>query len=42
MPEDEALVNEVRHGLATIRSGETVAGAERFSSGAGRHGAAGE
>ena len=38
MAEDEALVNEVRHGLATIRSGETVEGATRFSSGVGRHG----
>jgi enoyl-CoA hydratase len=34
----EALANEYRHGLATIRSGETRAGAERFRSGAGRHG----
>jgi enoyl-CoA hydratase/carnithine racemase len=33
-----ALRNEYRHGLATIRSGETVAGARRFASGAGRHG----
>lgn len=40
MSEDEALVNEVRHGLAVIRSGETTAGAERFTSGVGRHGAA--
>jgi len=33
-----ALRNEYRHGLATIRSGETVAGARRFASGAGRQG----
>jgi enoyl-CoA hydratase len=40
MNEDEALVNEVRHGLAVIRSGETAAGAERFTAGVGRHGVA--
>ena len=33
-----AMRNEYRHGIATIRSGETVAGARRFASGAGRHG----
>jgi enoyl-CoA hydratase len=33
-----AMRNEYRHGVATIRSGETVAGARRFVSGAGRHG----
>jgi enoyl-CoA hydratase len=33
-----ALRNEYRHGIATIRSGETVEGARRFASGAGRHG----
>lgn len=33
-----AMRNEYRHGLATIRSGETVAGAQRFASGVGRHG----
>jgi enoyl-CoA hydratase len=38
MPLAEALANEYRHGLATIQSGETRAGAERFRSGAGRHG----
>jgi len=35
----EALANEFEHGSAVIRSGETVAGAQRFASGAGRHGA---
>jgi enoyl-CoA hydratase len=35
---DEALRNEARLGLETIRSGETVAGASRFAQGAGRHG----
>jgi enoyl-CoA hydratase len=38
----EALSNEYRHGIATIRSGETVAGARRFAGGAGRHGRFGE
>jgi len=34
----DALANEVRHGLATITSGETADGAARFAGGAGRHG----
>ena len=34
----EALANEVRLGRATIASGETRAGAQRFAEGAGRHG----
>jgi enoyl-CoA hydratase len=38
MTEDEALQNELRHGLATIDSGETRAGATRFRDGEGRHG----
>lgn len=33
-----ALAVETQHGLATIRSGETLQGAQRFASGAGRHG----
>ncbi len=36
--EPAALTNEFRHGLATLRSGETQAGAARFSGGEGRHG----
>jgi enoyl-CoA hydratase len=36
--ERDALTNEVRHGRATLASGETAEGAERFSRGAGRHG----
>jgi enoyl-CoA hydratase len=36
---DEALRNETRHGVEVIRSGETIAGAQRFAAGAGRHGA---
>ncbi|MFN6119417.1 MAG: crotonase/enoyl-CoA hydratase family protein [Actinomycetes bacterium] len=39
LPLDEALARETELGLATIRSGETVAGAGRFAAGAGRHGA---
>ena len=38
LTEADAVQNELRHGLATIRSGETRAGATRFSSGEGRHG----
>ena len=37
--EDEALLAEVRLGLKTLASGETVAGAGRFTSGQGRGGA---
>ncbi len=36
---DAALANEFSHGLSVIQSGETVAGAQRFAGGAGRHGA---
>ena len=35
----EGLRREVELGMATIRSGETLAGAARFAAGAGRHGA---
>lgn len=38
MSETAALRNEFRHGLDTLASGETGAGAQRFSAGAGRHG----
>src|SRR5712671_3861889 len=38
LPLDDALANEYRHGIATINSGETRAGAARFASGVGRHG----
>jgi enoyl-CoA hydratase len=38
MPVRDALRNETRLGLETIRSGETLAGAQRFASGKGRHG----
>jgi len=35
----DALANETRLGLDTIRSGESLAGAARFAGGEGRHGA---
>jgi enoyl-CoA hydratase len=35
---DDALLQETRLGLEVIRSGETRQGAQRFASGAGRHG----
>jgi enoyl-CoA hydratase/carnithine racemase len=34
----DAIGKEFRRGMEVIRSGETAAGAQRFSSGAGRHG----
>jgi enoyl-CoA hydratase len=40
LDERTALARETELGLATIRSGETRAGATRFAAGAGRHGAA--
>ena len=41
LDESAALANELRHGLAVIQSGETLAGAARFAAGAGRHGSFG-
>jgi enoyl-CoA hydratase len=38
LSEADALLNELRHGLATIESGETREGATRFRDGQGRHG----
>jgi enoyl-CoA hydratase len=35
----DAIKNEIARGLSTIRSGETLQGAARFSGGEGRHGA---
>jgi enoyl-CoA hydratase len=35
---DDAIAVEYRHGIATIRSGETLDGAARFAAGEGRHG----
>ena len=38
LAERDAVVNEVRHGLEVLGSGEALEGASRFASGAGRHG----
>ena len=38
MDTPSALRNETEHGLRVVASGETVAGAERFRHGEGRHG----
>ena len=38
LPLRDALAAEFTVGLATLRSGETVEGATRFTQGAGRHG----
>jgi enoyl-CoA hydratase len=38
LPQVEALMNELRHGLETIEAGETAAGIARFVQGEGRHG----
>ena len=38
MDEAAAIRNEFTHGMKTLQSGETVAGAGRFSHGSGRHG----
>jgi enoyl-CoA hydratase len=38
LPTADAIRNEFRRGLKVIESGETVAGAQRFASGQGRHG----
>jgi len=36
---EEAMANELRHGVATLESGESLQGAARFAGGSGRHGA---
>src|SRR3954465_928080 len=38
LSEEQAIANEMRGGLEVIASGETLSGATRFASGAGRHG----
>jgi len=38
LDDEAAVANELRHGMATLASGEGVAGATRFASGGGRHG----
>lgn len=37
---NKATLNEFRHGIATVETGETEAGARQFADGAGRHGKA--
>jgi enoyl-CoA hydratase len=39
LTEPQAVANEIVRGLATIDSGETLSGSQRFAGGAGRHGA---
>lgn len=38
LDETAAITNEFRYGMKTLASGETLAGANQFGSGAGRHG----
>jgi len=38
LSEEEAIANEIAHGMVTVASGETASGARIFGSGAGRHG----
>jgi enoyl-CoA hydratase len=38
LSEDEAIANEISHGVLTVASGETATGAQDFSGGIGRHG----
>lgn len=38
LDEGAAIDNEIKHGLNTLRSGETADGAQRFTGGEGRHG----
>jgi len=38
LPQEAAVRNELRRGLDALASGEALAGAKRFSAGAGRHG----
>jgi enoyl-CoA hydratase len=41
LSEEDAISNEMRGGLQVIASGETFAGASKFASGVGKHGAFG-
>jgi enoyl-CoA hydratase len=40
MSENEACENELKLGMQTLDSGETLSGATQFTQGSGRHGAA--
>ena len=35
---EDAMANELRHGMTSLSSGDALAGAASFASGAGRHG----
>jgi enoyl-CoA hydratase len=38
LDESSAIQNEFSYGMATLQSGETLAGAKKFMGGKGRHG----
>jgi enoyl-CoA hydratase len=38
LSEEDAIANEIAHGMVTVASGETASGARNFGRGAGRHG----
>lgn len=38
LSEEDAIANEILHGMVTVASGETASGAKSFGGGAGRHG----
>jgi len=38
LSEENAIANEISHGMVTVASGESASGAKNFSGGAGRHG----
>jgi enoyl-CoA hydratase len=38
LSDEDAIANEISHGLIAVASGETASGARNFSGGAGRHG----
>jgi enoyl-CoA hydratase len=40
LSEEDAIANEISHGMVTVASGETASGARNFGGGAGRHGKA--
>jgi enoyl-CoA hydratase len=40
LSEEEAIANEISHGMVTVASGESASGARNFGGGAGRHGKA--
>jgi enoyl-CoA hydratase len=38
LSEEDAIANEISHGMVSVASGETASGAKSFGGGAGRHG----